>query len=531
VPASDQRDFEFARKYDLPIIPVVDPPPPAEPLDAGSLTEAYVEPGIMRSSGQFDGMPNEEAKSAITAWLEAQGRGKHAVSWRLRDWCLSRQRYWGTPIPIIYCDSCGTVPVPAEDLPVRLPEDVQFTGKGESPLATHESFVRTICPTCGAAARRETDTMDTFVNSAWYFLRYTCASYTEGPIDRAASDRWMPVDQYIGGIEHATGHLIYSRFFHKLLRDLGYTAPDEPFVRLLTQGMVCKETRKCPVHGWIYPEEEEPSGAEDVPGTHRDCGERVEIGPSVKMSKSLKNVIDPEALIERYGADTARMFVLFASPPTKGLEWSDEGVEGIWRFLGRVWRLFEAHGAALVGVSPYAGDGSDLSGADKALRRKLHKTIDKVTSDIEDRLQFNTAIAAQMELLNLLMGRLEGADENPTPAVMRETIDALAHMLNPFAPHLAEELWASVGGERSLMEESWPEVDRAAAADDDVLYVVQVDGKTRGRITVDAGTGKEAILALAKESGSVPGHLDGRDMLREILVPKRLVNFVTRPKA
>ena len=343
VPTHDQRDFEFAKKYGLDLIVVIQPE--GEALDPKTMTQAYVEEGIMVNSQQFNGMKNTAAMEKITAYLEQQGLGKKAVNYRLKDWGISRQRYWGNPIPVIYCDACGIVPVPEKDLPVVLPRDVAFTGMGQSPLARSPGFVNTVCPHCASPARRETDTMDTFVESSWYFARYACPDYDTGPLDAAKVQYWMPVDQYIGGIEHAVLHLLYARFFTKVLRDLGLVKVDEPFVNLLTQGMVCKETQRCETHGWLYPEDAEN-------GACKQCGSPVQVGRIEKMSKSTRNVVDPEQLIQKYGADTARLFCLFAAPPERDLEWSDQGVEGAYRFLSRVWRLVAEYRDELATANP-----------------------------------------------------------------------------------------------------------------------------------------------------------------------------------
>ncbi|MCX5896693.1 MAG: leucine--tRNA ligase, partial [Proteobacteria bacterium] len=384
VPTHDQRDFEFAGKYGLDLIVVIQPE--GETLDPKTMTQAYVEEGIMVNSQQFNGIKNIAAMEKITAYLEQKGLGKKAVNYRLKDWGISRQRYWGNPIPVIYCDTCGIVPVPEKDLPVVLPKDVAFTGIGQSPLARSPGFVNTVCPRCAKPARRETDTMDTFVESSWYFERYACPDYDTGPLDAAKVQYWMPVDQYIGGIEHAVLHLLYARFFTKVLRDLRLVQVDEPFVNLLTQGMVCKETQRCGTHGWLYPEDAEN-------GVCKQCGSPVQMGRIEKMSKSTRNVIDPEQLIEKYGADTARLFCLFAAPPERDLEWSDQGVEGAYRFLSRVWRLVAEYREELATANPVVpGDVTDA--AIRELRRKTHQTIKKVTEDIAERFHFNTAISA-----------------------------------------------------------------------------------------------------------------------------------------
>ena len=393
VPTHDQRDFEFAKKFNLPLIVVIQPPDRA--LNVQTMTEAYTGEGILVNSGPFDGMENLKALDAIADHLVNLGRGKKTIQYRLRDWGISRQRYWGAPIPMILCETCGTVPVPERELPVILPRDVELTGEGGSPLAQHKPFVETACPRCGKAARRETDTMDTFVESSWYFDRFCSAHHDQKPgLDRRKLDYWMPVDQYIGGIEHAILHLLYARFYTKMLRDFGYLGVDEPFTNLLTQGMVCKETQRCPEHGYLFPEEAKE-------GKCVQCGREVEIGKTEKMSKSLKNVVDPDYLIQAYGADTARIFCLFASPPEKELEWSDQGVEGSFRFLCRVWRIVMDYLEEIRDAEPFAGRET-LEDDLKAVRRKTHQTIRKVTADIEERFHFNTGISAVMELVNAL---------------------------------------------------------------------------------------------------------------------------------
>ncbi|MGN6715751.1 MAG: leucine--tRNA ligase, partial [Candidatus Binatia bacterium] len=393
VPAHDQRDFEFAKKYRLPIRVVIQPA--NQKLDAEGLSEAYVDDGVMVDSGEFSGLASSVGKEQIAAYAEANGLGKKAIRYRLRDWGVSRQRYWGTPIPIIYCNRCGTVPVPEDQLPVKLPDDVPFTGKGGSPLSESKSFVEVDCPQCGGRARRETDTMDTFVDSSWYFLRYVSPHETHAPFDKRQADYWMAVDQYIGGVEHAVLHLLYARFFTKALRDLGLTQTGEPFTNLLTQGMVSKETYRCPEHGWLFPGE--PVGSEKDGWKCPQCGRPVEKGRVEKMSKSKKNIIDPEDLVNLYGADTARLFTLFAAPPEKDLEWSDQGVEGAYRFLSRLWRFVYQHRVIWSGIANNGAPG-ELTAELRELRRMIHRTIKKVTDDIDGRFHFNTAIAAIMEL-------------------------------------------------------------------------------------------------------------------------------------
>ncbi len=482
VPTHDQRDFEFAKKYDLPLQVVITPD--QHTLDASALTEAYTEPGILVNSGCFDGMPSEAAKEAIADHLQEKGIGIKTVNYRLRDWGISRQRYWGNPIPVIYCDVCGVVPVPEQDLPVTLPVDVEFTGEGGSPLARLDSFVNVPCPLCGIAARRETDTMDTFVQSSWYFLRYCCPDLLDAPLDRLKVDYWMSVDQYIGGIEHAVMHLLYARFFTKVLRDMGYVSCDEPFTNLLTQGMVIKD--------------------------------------GAKMSKSKGNVVDPDALIKKYGADTARLFSLFAAPPEKDLDWSDQGVDGSYRFLNRVWKL--VHERLDVVRSAAALDVATLNSDEQKVRRAVHKTIRKVTEDVEERFHFNTAIAAIMELLNTLQST--ELDSPQSAPVMKEALQSMVLLLAPFVPHIAEELWQQLGHTEQISAAAWPDYDRSAVVDDEVLVVVQVNGKLRSKITVAAGTDEEILKERALADEKIQPFLQGVQVRKVICVPGKLINIV-----
>lgn len=482
VPTHDQRDFEFARKYALPLQVVIQPE--GETLDPVSMTAAFTEVGVLVNSSQFDGQRSDSAKEAIADFLEQQGIGKKTVNFRLRDWGISRQRYWGNPIPIIYCDACGVVPVPDKDLPVRLPMDVEFTGEGGSPLAKVDSFVNVPCPLCGQPGRREADTMDTFVQSSWYFLRYCCPDLADGPLDSKRVDYWMSVDQYIGGIEHAVMHLLYARFFTKVLRDLGYITCDEPFTKLLTQGMVIKD--------------------------------------GAKMSKSKGNVVDPNALIDRYGADTARLFSLFAAPPEKDLDWSDQGVDGSFRFLNRVWKL--VHDRLDLIKNSGKVNLSALTNEERSLRRAVHKTIRKVTEDIEERFHFNTAIAAVMELLNVLQ-----STELSTPqfgAVMKEALGSMVQMLAPFVPHVTEELWQRMGHGTPLSETPWPDYDREAVVDDEALVVIQVNGKLRSKFTVPAGTDEETMKTIALADEKVQPFMEGKQVRKVICIPGKLVNIV-----
>ncbi len=520
VPTHDQRDFEFAKKYELPLIVVIQPHNKA--LNTQTMTEAYVEEGVLVNSGPFTGMENMKALEKIAEYLESMGIGKKTIQYRLRDWGISRQRYWGTPIPIIYCDKCGAVPVPEKDLPVILPYDVALTGEGGSPLAKHEAFVNTTCPKCSGAARRETDTMDTFVESSWYFDRFCCATHDENPgLDRQKVDYWMPVDQYIGGIEHAILHLLYSRFYTKMLRDFGVLGVDEPFENLLTQGMVCKETTRCPTHGYLFPDDVKE-------GKCVHCKQAVIIGKTEKMSKSLKNVVDPDYLIMRYGADTARIFCLFASPPEKDLEWSDQGIEGSFRFLNRTWRIVMDYLELIRVVPPFSGQDA-LDGEIKALRRKTHQTIKKVTRDIEDRFHFNTAISAIMELVNVLYQTPRPADEDKKSlSVIRETVEATLMLLNPIVPHFAEELWQMLDYDTHLADAAWPAFDTTVATDEEITIVIQVNGKVRSRITVAADEDEGTIKSLALGDDKVVKFLAGKAIIKEVYIPKKLVNIVVK---
>ncbi len=483
VPAHDQRDFEFARAHGLPVRVVIQPEGAPDLLPA-AMEAAWEGPGRLVASGRFDGLPSEEGKRAITAELEARGAGRAAVSYRLRDWGISRQRYWGAPIPVVYCAACGIVPVPESALPVRLPEDVTLTGTGGSPLAAHEAFVATTCPRCAGPARRETDTMDTFVESSWYFARY-CSPHAETePFTAGEVAYWLRdgVDQYIGGIEHAVLHLLYARFFTKVLRDLGWLPLDEPFRRLLTQGMVIKD--------------------------------------GAKMSKSKGNVVDPNHLIERYGADTARLFCLFAAPPERDLDWSDQGVEGMSRFLHRLWRL--VHGLAPRLAAPGTPLPADATPAERALHRQVHETIRRVTEDVVERLHFNTAIAAVMELVTAI----GAAGEAVRGAALREAVDTTLRLLAPFVPHVASELWEATGHADALDTAPWPVADVAALVRETIELPVQVNGKLRARITVPADAAEAEVVAAALADARVQSHVAGRTIRRQVVVPGRLVSLV-----
>jgi leucyl-tRNA synthetase len=489
VPAHDQRDFEFAAKYDLPMQIVI--MPREGNLELASMTEAYTEPGVMANSGKFDGMDSEAAKQAIIDHLAADGLGKPTVNYRLRDWNISRQRYWGAPIPVIYCDACGIVPVPVQDLPVELPLDVKVNPDGRSPLPECESFVNVTCPKCGQAARRETDTMDTFVESSWYFARYLSARKDDAAFDPRDVAYWMPVDQYIGGIEHAILHLLYSRFFVKALRDEGYLNHDEPFKNLLTQGMVL-------------------------------------LGGS-KMSKSKGNVVDPDEMIARYGADTVRLFCLFAAPPEKDLEWNDKGIEGSSRFLNRLWRLVDELEDILSAVGPCAVVDGPLSEAEAELRRKEHDTVRRVERDMENKFQFNTAIAAMMELVNTLYATKDEVRGSANgPRLLSSAISSLLVALSPIAPHICEELWTRLGYTRTLALEPWPTHDPEALKTNEVTVVVQVNGKLRGQISVAADASSEDIQAQALNDQNVARHIEGKSIVKIIVIPGKLVNVVVR---
>ncbi|MBU1228530.1 MAG: leucine--tRNA ligase [Proteobacteria bacterium] len=495
VPAHDQRDFEFARKYGLPLQVVIEPK--GETLDPAAMTCAYVDPGVLVNSGQFDGQENNAAKQAIVEHLAQNNLAKATVNYRLRDWNISRQRFWGAPIPVVYCEACGIVPVPEAELPVRLPEDAQVREDGRSPLPMLESFVNTVCPKCGGPARRECDTMDTFMESSWYFMRYTSARKDDGPFDPEALKYWMPVDQYIGGIEHAILHLLYSRFYVKALRDCGYTDLAEPFQNLLTQGMVLKD--------------------------------------GAKMSKSKGNVVDPNSMIGRYGADATRLFILFASPPEKDLEWSDAGIEGAKRFLDRVWRTACGPDTALrrffpllpVGpCAPLSALGGELTSVERALRRKEHETVQKATRDME-KFQFNTVISALMELVNTIHDLdSELSQTEQARRVLSSALSTVLTLLSPVAPHLCEELWAHMGHKGQLATMPWPEHDEAALVKDEIELVVQVNGKVRGRLMVPATADQEAVREFAMTHENVLRHLEGKSIRKLIVVPGKLVNVV-----
>ncbi len=494
VPAHDQRDFEFAEKYNLPVKVVIIPEGGSDisNQESMSLNEAYEEEGILVNSGQFTGMNSIKAKQEIMKYIEEKNLGRRVINYKLRDWGISRQRYWGTPIPVIYCDKCGVVPVPEKDLPVILPEDIKITGKGSSPLLESEEFLNTKCPMCNANARRETDTMDTFVDSSWYFIRYC---FKKGDIDLYSElkspdselNRWMPVNQYIGGVEHAVLHLLYSRFFTRVIRDLGLINISEPFQNLLTQGMVIKD--------------------------------------GAKMSKSKGNVVDPNYLIEKYGADTSRLFSLFAAPPEKDLDWSDKGVDGAYRFLNRLWNIvFKYHQKFQNQKKLQIKSISDLQPSSVPLYRKAHQTIKKVTTDIEREYHFNTAIASLMELVNEIYAFEPDSEEKLE--VLRFAIETVLLLLSPFSPHIAEELWEAIGNKPSIFEQKWPEWDEIAAKEEQIELVVQVNGKVRSKIMINAGIPDDEIEKIALDDRKIREIIGGKDIKKIVVVKGKLVNIV-----
>ncbi|MBE7384181.1 MAG: leucine--tRNA ligase [Leptolyngbya sp. SIO1E4] len=523
VPAHDQRDLDFARKFGLAVKVVVQPPD--QTIEGDSLTDAWPHDGVMVNSGPLNGVPagkgEGQSVAAAIQWLEAEGKGQGEVNYRLRDWLISRQRYWGVPIPVVHCPSCGIVPVPDDQLPVELPQDVEFSGRGASPLAQLGDWVNVPCPTCGEPAKRETDTMDTFIDSSWYFLRFVDARNEDKIFDSAKANDWLPVDQYVGGIEHAILHLLYSRFFTKVLRDRGLLTCDEPFSRLLTQGMVQGLTYLNPNKGgkdkWV------PSDRVKDPQDPRDpeTGEPLQ-RLYATMSKSKGNGVAPGDVINKYGADTARMFILFKAPPEKDLEWDDADVEGQYRFLNRVWRIVtEFAEPSAIGAQNPAPLPNSLSKAEKDLRRAIHTAIKEISEDIEGDYQFNTAVSELMKLSNAL------SDAKCTDSpVYAEGINTLVKLLAPFAPHIAEELWQRLDHADSIHRQPWPLLDEAALVADEITLVIQIMGKTRGTISVPAASDKAALEKYARESEVGQRYLEGKDIKKVIVVPGKLVNFV-----
>ena len=525
VPAHDERDFAFATKYDLPIKPVVR-------TSAGDETpapwqDAYGEHGELINSGAFDGLDFDGAFDAMEVALQKKGLGQARTQFRLRDWGISRQRYWGCPIPIIHCDSCGDVPVPEDQLPVVLPEDVVPDGAG-SPLARMPEFYECSCPKCGAPAKRETDTMDTFVESSWYFARYASPHYDQGMVDPAAANHWLPVDQYIGGIEHAILHLLYARFFHKLMRDEGLVSSNEPFKNLLTQGMVVAETYYRTLENggkdWFNPADvivERDAKAKVIGARLASDDLPVEIGGTEKMSKSKNNGVDPQAMIDAYGADTCRLFMMFASPPDMSLEWSDSGVEGANRFLRRVWRLAHAH----VGHGPASQlDTTNLNDEQKTVRRAIHLAIKQASVDVGQHHKFNTAIAQVMTLMNVLEKAATETEQDR--ALLQEGLETVALLLAPITPHICHELWQQLGKSGAIIDAQWPKVDESALVQDSLTLVVQVNGKLRGQIEVPASASREDIEASARANENVVRFTEGLTIRKVIVVPGKLVNIV-----
>ncbi|MEI7474756.1 MAG: leucine--tRNA ligase [bacterium] len=487
VPAHDTRDFAFAKKYELPIKEVIKN---AENTSDEELEEAYTESGIMFNSGEFDGLDNITGKAKITEWAEKSNCGNAQVQYRLRDWLISRQRYWGTPIPVVYCDKCGVVGVPENQLPVLLPEDVDFKVHGKSPVSTSETFVNTTCPTCGGAATRETDTMDTFMCSSWYFLRYIDPKNTEKPFDFDLVNNWMKVDQYVGGIEHAILHLLYSRFFVKVLRDRGLLNFDEPFDNLLTQGMVLKD--------------------------------------GAKMSKSKGNTVDPDEIFKHYGADTARLFILSDTPPQRDLDWSDEGVEGCYKFLNRVWRLIKSCEENL--IFGFEINAAELSSENKALLRETHRAINKISNDITQEFQFNTAISKCREFVNSIYDYVNNKKDysEQDKQVLSNSIITLIKLMSPIVPHLCDEVWSSLGGKSSLFLEEWPKYDASLAVSDEATIVVQINGKVREKLVLPVNSEEETVKKLAFESEKVTQYTDGKQIAKIIYVPNKILNIVVK---
>ena len=489
VPAHDQRDFDFAKKYDISITPVIQPEDRDKELKEEDLEEAYSEDGHLINSGEYNGLSVEEAFEKIADYFEENDIGHREKNYRLRDWLISRQRYWGTPIPVIYCEKCGVVPIPEDELPVELPHDVEFKPTGESPLKEVDDFVNTTCPKCGGGATRETDTMDTFVDSSWYFLRYADSKNDKLPFSKEKADSWMPVDQYIGGIEHAILHLLYARFFTKVLYDMDLVSYKEPFSNLLAQGMVLKD--------------------------------------GAKMSKSKGNVVDPKEILEKYGADVTRLFMLFAAPPEKDLEWNEEGVEGAERFINRVWRIASDNYQELTKIDNIEYDVSKFNKQENELYRKLHQTIKDVTEDVGERLSFNTAISRIMELTNTIYKYLNKG-ENINYNLIKESLYKILILLAPFAPHMTEELWHEIGYEGSIHECDWPDYKEKALKKEEITIVIQINGKVRDRINVSPDISEEDLKEKAKEEEKVQEYIAGKEIIKEIVVPKKLINIVVK---
>ena len=509
VPAHDQRDFEFARTYGLPVRVVIQPD--GEKLEADTMTQAYEGSGVQVNSGPFDGLPNTEGMTKITDHLASEGKGDRTVNYRLRDWLISRQRYWGAPIPIVHCEKCGEVPVPEDDLPVELPRDVDFRPTGDSPLAACREFVETTCPACGGPARRETDTMDTFVDSSWYFLRYLSPRDDERFVDPEAARRWMPVHQYVGGKEHATMHLIYARYFFHVMHDLGLIGVDEPTHDLFCQGIVCKEAHYCPTDKWLADDQVED-------GRCRLCG-----GPALtemaKVSKTKQNIVNPDEFMAKFGADTVRFYLLSDAPADADQVWSDEAVPAANRFLNRLWQTIVD--VARPGVKPFSGKPDELEGDDRELHRKVHQTLLRMTEAFEEDRRFNTGIAAVHDTVAFMR-----SGRKFSSAVLVEAAEVLVRILSPIIPHMAEELWTVLGHEPSIFHVPWPEGDTEAAAEEVVEIALQVNGKVRGRMNVAADADREFIEQQALADETVKGWIEGKTVRKVVVVPGRLVNIV-----
>ena len=523
VPAHDERDFEFCKKYDLPIIRVIKSVDATEPNEAPveAPFTAKGESCLLINSGEWTGKTSSEAIAAMTAKAEEGSFGTAQTNFKIRDWGVSRQRAWGTPLPFIHCPTCGIVPVPEEQLPVELPKDLNFASQG-APLAEHTGFVNVNCPTCAEPARRDTDTMDTFVDSSWYYFRYVDPKNTELPFDPKVAAYWMPVDQYIGGIEHAVLHLIYTRLWTKIMRDLGLITFAEPVKNLLTQGMVCLATARCEEHDWLNP-------TEVLDGKCKFCGRDAKIGRTEKMSKSKKNTIDPDEMINTFGSDTVRLFMLFAAPPEKDLEWDDSAVEGASRYLNRVWRIVHKWHEKNAECGMRNADSADSPDA-RGLRRKTHQTIQRISNDIGQRMNFNTGVAALMELTNAIYDFDKKIDESNAGDLfaLQEAMEALVKMLTPFVPHIAEELWASLGHTDFVVIAPWPVFDAELAKADELEIPVQINGKMSGRVIVAAEMDDEALQQAVFSDEKIKAKIGERQIVKTIVVPKRLVNIVVK---
>jgi leucyl-tRNA synthetase len=523
VPGHDERDHAFAQKYAVPIKQVIHP---ADGSEVDIQAAAYTEKGVLRDSGPFNDLSSEDAFDAIAEWLQERGKGHKTKNFRLRDWGVSRQRYWGTPIPMVHCDNCGIVPVPLEQLPVKLPEDIVYDEATINPIKEDPAFADCECPQCGGKAKRETDTFDTFMESSWYYARYTCPD-AEAMLDQRA-DYWLPVDHYVGGIEHAVLHLLYARFYHKLMRDAGLVKSNEPFTRLLTQGMVVADTyyRDMPDGSkhWYNPAEvevEQDDKGRPLSARLPEDGGAVEIGGIEKMSKSKNNGVDPQTLIDRYGADTVRLYTMFTSPPDQSLEWNDEGVEGAHRFLKRVWALAEANQERL---AAFQDESIELGEKQKEARREIHESLKKALYDY-DRQQFNTVVSACMSMVNALY-KLGKSDADT--AVLKEGLSMVLSLLGPIAPHLAHSLWRQLGYGEEILDAPWPSPDEEALKQESIQYVVQVNGKVRAKIQVPAGADKAAAEALALENENVQRFIGDASVRKVIVVPNKLVNIVAK---